>query len=453
MKYAGAPLSEVPCTDRITTRDHDRIGQADLILFWFLILNEFVIRYLRTAVPLFEVFSFKAWIDWILLAYVLVRLVSTRFKLSGGVYIASLILVIVVSINLAVFGFNGLAASTLITILSPLSLFAFFAYLRRSYNDEAFARLSRQLRIFLNCFFLLNTPIIYMQIATGSFLMGPFLAINPTVFDQMDGLIGLNGVPVLNFVWIATILFNVEQSLSEKRPGPAVLAACQFAVIVHISIFNDDKMMGLTFATVGFGYVIVRLTRSGRLATGLLKKLTVAGAGLTALLALFSAGVSGISGSVLNVLQLFWYSAGSVPDPNNERGMLNYLAFSRYGAAGLGSGLATIDPNDRSIHLHLGINSASLLLIQGGVFFLFAVILLYASAAYAIVRWGGGFGLPIFLSVFAIVVMSAYASRPFDDQYLVISLCLIFLLFSLAGADQELGVKPIGSAWEPGLDR
>jgi hypothetical protein len=267
--------------------------------------------------------------------------------------------------------------------------------------------------------------------------MGPFLAVNPHAFDHMAGLIGLNGVSTLNFIWIATILFNIEQALSVRRLGSAVLAAFQVAIMMHISLFNDNKMFILTFGFVGFAYVIVRVARNGSLATHMVKKTVVASVGLTALVALFSAGVSGKTGRSVDVMQIFWYNYGDFPDPHNERAILNYLAFRTYDAANLGAGLANIEPNGQSISRHLGINSASLLLIQGGVPFLFAVILLYAAAGYAIVRRSGVFGPPIFLSVFAIVVMSAYASQPFSDHYLVISLCLIFLLLSIVGRDNE----------------
>lgn len=429
-----------------------RMTAFDKTLVVALLLNLLVIRYFRSAYggPL-ELLS-PVVVDVVVGAYSGFRLFRLGARAPWLIVVSACLAGIVVLLNLAEFGLGRQAASNLVEALSPVSLLLFLAYLTRWYGPATIVALVRSLRGPLNIYFWLNGAVIVVQVATQSFLLGRFLAINSYVPDHIDGLIGLNGVSVLNFVWIATVIVNLAEWRVTRSASVLAHVALQIAFAAYISTQNDNKMFLPTFLVFGaaaFVIISVKLSPSRLMGAGTLAALAVAAVALFAP-SLAEGALS--SRALQDLTDTFIYSHEDPPRPDNERAVFNFLAFENYDASSMGIGLNNVQVQGGSVtHEHLGINSASLTLIQGGLVLLGGLSLLYASVVTAIL--GRGETLPIVLIIgvttWLSVLTAAYASQPFSDHYLMTALTMCYLaiyaLVKAAPASRNAPHKDLGA--------
>ncbi|PAF15380.1 hypothetical protein CHH51_18575, partial [Terribacillus saccharophilus] len=151
--------------------------------------------------------------------------------------------------------------------------------------------------------------------------------------------------------------------------------------MLTLSVFNDNKMFIFTliiylsiFFFMEFA-VYLTLAKLRRVVT--MTSIIVFGA---IILYFSSQQVNEEVNNVFSLINNFNLSGEeqSGPDKHNERAYLNYLAFNYYDGYELGIGLDKVDINNNSIHVHLGINSFSLITITGGFILLIAIINLYS---------------------------------------------------------------------------
>ncbi|PAF18638.1 hypothetical protein CHH51_06745, partial [Terribacillus saccharophilus] len=174
-------------------------------------------------------------IDAIILLWVTVLSIKKGFKKpSISLVFSILFLIILILVNIYVFGFNKLVIQNLMMYLMPLTLFVYMLHLKRVYTTLELFNLIRKITTIFNIYFFLNTILIIVQIYTNSFMMQRFLSYNSAPFDHMDGLIGMNGVNILNFVWIATILLNLNLYFREPKFKRALLLLIQVLLMLTL---------------------------------------------------------------------------------------------------------------------------------------------------------------------------------------------------------------------------
>ena len=399
------------------------IAWIDWAVCAFLVGNLCFVRYLRAWYPPANIIRLTV-VDGLIAVIAIGYLLRQRHRIGGALLVAVGVSVII-ALNFANGGLNAVAVKNVVTLLSPATVLVYMIYLTRRYEKSALLQLVSRLAQFLNAYFLVNSIIIYVQIETQTFMMASFLRVNSFAGDHMDGLIGLNGVSVLNFVWVATLLLNFAVFIERRSRRYAVLVVIEFLIMAHISSQNDNKMFLPTMA-VFLAALLYFLLRSRRVSSGTMVRIVV-GAALALGVVATTFGVFSSADSArkpTSIPSIVFYQSLHPPDPNNERAYINYLAYTQYDAWEQGLGLGRVDLDDQNIHLHLAINSAILILIFGGIVLLLGIMTLYSSLALKIFNETS----PATWLVFAGVLgTAAYASVIFQDHYTVIAVSIALL--------------------------
>ncbi|SDX31223.1 hypothetical protein [Paenibacillus sp. PDC88] len=430
MEYVYRRLNIYNYDDKQLVKQH--IRTIDMILFYFIISNLFLLRFIKVNYELFYI------LDFFLLIYSLIHLRNIRFNISFVGYTSFLVLLMIIGSNIEKFGFNENVINNLLMIYTPLCYFAYFSYLKKTYSLDVLEKLYSVCFYLLNIHFVINTIIIFIQIKTTSFLIGRFLAGNPHPFDHWTGLVGMNGVSVLNFLWIVTVLFNMYKIKKTKSQLMIVWLAVQFSIMGYLSIAIDNKMLIQTLLIFVFIFFLINFLTSDKF---VITKITL----LTLLfISIAFVGITFSNSQYEYVsedtfISNFIYDPNSVPSPHNERAYLNYLAYYKFDASSQGIGFSNVNLNNQTIHVHLGINSSSLLLILGGLFFLGFTIHIYTLVLYKCIEIKGGRikKIIIYLSLLITITTCAYATQIFRDQYITIALFLITFIFYLTSNKKE----------------
>jgi 3-dehydroquinate dehydratase len=411
-----------------------RITSVGDLLAWGVIVNLLTVRFLRPIMPFLSFVSFRAWIDWVLLAYILFSRGRSTIR---PLFLPLTLTAAAIALNLGLYGINSLALISAITILTsfvvPIFLSSYAGQLGAR-KDRFLARVHRT----LNWYFFLNTPLVIGQIYGVVPTPSAFLSINPSAFDHWSGLIGLNGVSTLNFVWLSTITANIWASEAFAARRYLAIAAVQLAVCGWISTLNDNKMF-VPMAAVGVAFIVAVKVQTTLKRASLIVLAPIAA---YVMYSLTATTFTSSSGRTLDVMDVLIYNPDHLPNPENERAFLNFLAFSRYNGNGSGSGLSFVNPNADTIHVHLGINSASLLLIQGGLMLLIPVLVLLTATfvlAIPIIDRPLASRIVIWVAAFLFAVAATYASSPVEDRYnmTAIGLFLLFLASPARGCLRE----------------
>ncbi|WP_438347581.1 hypothetical protein ACP8HI_18125 [Paenibacillus sp. FA6] len=402
-----------------------RLDRAILLI---VIVNTFFLRYIKVMYPEWYI------LDVFLIAYVVVRLLKQKIKFDCIVYLSLLFVMTVLAINIYMFGYNSNVNSNILMLFMPGTLIVYFIYLRKTYTMDVLELLAKNLTVFLNCYFVLNAIIITIQYRTETFMMGKFIVYNSFIQDHMAGLIGMNGVNVLNYIWIATLLFNLYFYLESKSKWRLAWLIAQFMVILELSTLNDNKMFSITFLAFLIAYFAFYFINHKVSPKYIVKLISIVFLAYCSCLLIYSFTNYSEEVNKINVLVGDFLSGDSaVPSVHNERAYLNYLAFQKYGAYDLGIGLNNVNILDNNIHVHIGINSASLILIQGGMVLLISVIHLYSILLLRLFSniTSVNKKMVMYIIIFSTLLLTSYATQPFRDHYVFVALLLIYLIFYL----------------------
>ncbi len=411
-----------------------KLTKVDLATTLFLLFFLFFLRYRR-------VFYIEwYYIDFILMTLILIRTIYLGFRFDVIKFISFFLLLLVVSLNIVKFGFGDILIGNLLMQLMPLTLISFLIYLKRSYEHEVLTRLTYKLTIFMNLYFFINAAIILIQIKTGTFMMERFLIYNPNAFDHMTGLIGMNGVSVLNFFWIATILLNLFFYLERKSLKILIIIILEVIIAFSFSLFNDNKMIFLTFTFFVGLFFYFRFLSSGLSFKNINRvfRIVIFLIAILVCLFIFKDKFGPEFNNTFNLINDFFSKSGLYPNKNNERAYLNYLAFHYYNASGMGIGLNNVDLLHQSIHVHLGINSSSLVMILGGWIYLVVLVNIYTVYFVNLISIKGRRNkITIYLIIFLSVLFVSYATQPFRDHYIIAMLSLICFSYYLSMAKTD----------------
>lgn len=388
---------------------------------WFLLANLLIIRYFKPIVSIFALFSFRLWIDWLLLAIFLFG--SRRRAVIGALgYVILAVSAVLVVHNLVHHGLGDFGLIEAANILLVLSVPLFYATLMNALPEDAVFRHLRGLLFTLNIYFVLNTPLIFLQFLGIVPVASAFLEENQFVPDHLTGLIGLNGVSTLNFIWLATIAGNVWFSRASRKARYMILAGAQLLLATVISALNDNKMFLITVLAASIVFLAVNFRALGK---WVLIALVVAILALPLLVTAIESTFTTASGASLDLFSVVIFDPSFAPNPNNERAFINDLAFRYYGAFEFGAGLGHVNDLSEEVHEHLGINSASLILIQGGIPLLVASTGVLFVGLRSILRDRSALAG---LGILALSIALMYASNPIADRYTLIAVCL-FLVY------------------------
>lgn len=403
------------------------VKKLDKIILGFILMNLLFFRYIKVF--------YNEWysLDAVLIAYSLSGLLKGRISPKILMYFSALAVSISVLLNVWKFGASENVVDNLMMFISPASITLYFLYLNKKYNFTQKNRILKVISHILNAYFVINTLIIIVQIKTATFMMEKFIKFNPYVPDHMAGFIGANGVSVLNYLWITTLVLNIYFYFRNKSLKGILNISFQIVLMFVLSEFIDNKMFLVTTAAHLISFLLLYLFTKGINARNAHVWIVAALVILFAIPTVFNNENFVSQFEKTNELAKDFMSGESgTPNKNNERAYLNYLAFNVYGASDLGIGMKNVDLLHQNIHKHLGINSASLVLIQGGIVLMMSLVFFYSALIFCFFRVSTGISRLIIFSLVSFnTMLCAYATQPFRDHYIIICFSLIFLTYEM----------------------
>jgi hypothetical protein len=134
------------------------------------------------------------------------------------------------------------------------------------------------------------------------------------------------------------------------------------------------------------------------------------------------------------------FFVNGTPTPHNERAYINFLAFKYFNASGLGMGINNLDFNNQTIHKNLGINSSSLVVIQGGVWYYLAIINFYTMLTVNVFKNKlGKETVNLYLVFFVIYGFVSLITQPFRDHYIMVMLGILVLFITILQKQKNIG--------------
>ncbi|MCU5174422.1 hypothetical protein [Bacillus paranthracis] len=405
----------------------NKLTKIDQVIITFLVATVFFLRYIKPLYPEWYL------IDLMILIYVFFRMFNSKVGVNFGVVMSFYVLVLIIAINIINFGFGINVIENLLMIFMPLTILVYMIYLKKSYEFITLNLMALKFTKFLNIYFFINSAIITVQILTESFMMERFIVLNPLIVDHMTGFIGLSGGNILNFLWILTILFNLYFYLESKSILRLLMLICEIIIMTLLSVANDNKMFVVTLLVNIIMFLFVQIVKSGIQSVIMKRIIKIAVVAMVVFVALYKLSED-VSEGIENVIHLVSNFFGAeYPDHHNERAYLNYLAFHIYNADSLGIGINSVDLNNQSIHPHLGINSATFILIQGGLLYYISIVNFYSLIILELMAVRGAMKkIMLYVSIFLTILVASYAAQPFRDHYLFIMLSLIYFVCYLS---------------------
>ncbi|MGD2275092.1 hypothetical protein [Bacillus wiedmannii] len=407
----------------------NKFKKIDTLIIVGLIITIFFARYFKVLYP--------EWyrIDFLIMIYLCMRLLKFKFKLKLSIVLSFYFLVLIICINIMKFGIGAVAIENLLMTFMPLTIIFYAIYLKTVYGYEVLHAEAFRFTKFLNIYFLFNSSIIVVQYLTGSFMMVQFFEINSLIEDHMTGFIGMSGGNILNFLWIATLLFNLYFYFDTKSVKRLIIILVEMITMMGLSVVNENKMFFVTVIIYLLLFFFIQLVRVGIGAKHFRRFFQVVCFSILGFFILYvlNENIANEINNVFNLLKDF--ISNDIPDHHNERAYLNYLAFEVYNAATYGIGLNSIDLNNQSIHQHLGISSSSFIMMQGGLVYFFAIVNFYTLIILDLISINKRVTkFVMYIIVFVTMLIVSYATQPFRDHYVVAMLVFIYFTCYLSFA-------------------
>ncbi|HEF5694149.1 hypothetical protein [Bacillus cereus] len=403
--------------------------KVDQFIIFMLLIGVFFLRYIKVF--------YEQWyiLDVFLLIYVFVNLVQINKK-SLGMYlwyfISVCIFIFCVSLNVMEYGAGKVFSDNIMMALMPITLIIYFSYLNQKYSFDILLQTSRKVILFLNVYFWINTPIIVIQFLTENFMMGRFLSWGMYNFDHMTGFMGPFGTGILNVFWVSLLIGNILFYLITRNKKWFLMFVLEVPIMLLLSYFNENKAFiptAILFIAVILGYVFLcnKIT-----VKAVVKLLILGGIGVIIGLIMYEY-IEIVKEQVDSLIEVALdFDTNAALNTHNERAYLNYLAFKYYHADGLGLGINNIDFKTQMIHKNLGINSFSLMLIQGGIWYYLVNLNIYALVAVgALKRKFDIQAVSLYITFIVIFAFLSFVTQPFRDHYTMFMVAILILFVAL----------------------
>ncbi|MBT2658626.1 hypothetical protein J7E81_25980 [Bacillus sp. ISL-18] len=413
------------------------MNKTDKVILFLILILVFFLRDIKVLYEPWYIF------DLFLLIYIFFQSTKNEAKGSLGhhfwMFISVGLLVVIAFLNIYFYGFGKVFINNILMIFTPATLLLYTSYMSNRYEYDVLFKLGRKILIFLNIYFWINVPIIILQFITGTFMMGRFLSWGMYAFDHMTGFIGPFGTGILNIFWCALLLGNLFYYLMEKQKVWLILFWVQIPTMLILSYFNENKSF-IPTVILFLGLFIFYVNFSNKFSFKAVFNFII-----ILIIGLFLSLIAYLSSDVIReqvdkLLQLASdFFVNGTPSPENERAYLNYLAFRYFDAMGLGMGINNLDFNHQTIHKNLGINSLSLIVIQGGVWYYLSIINIYTVLTVRAVK--NIFEKSTFLLYFLFYIIYGFISlitQPFRDHYTMIMVALLVFFLTIWQKGEEL---------------
>ena len=402
------------------------IKVMDRLIISFILFLVFFFRYIQVLYP------FWYYLGLFLVGYILICMYQSRFRMRPWLLVSTLFLIVIILINIYYFGVGNVFIENFFMVFTPLTLIMYVGFLLHRYSFEVLFESGRKLIIFLNIYFWINAAIITIQYLTGSFMMTRFLSWGSYAFDHMTGLMGPFATGILNVFWISLLIMNLIYHLITKEKKWLITLLTMIPTMVILSHFNENKAFlpsALLFLIIFLMYFLFsKKCTYKRIIQTILILLSIT------LISLYAYNSSEtIQQQVNKIIELASdFTSNGKPTTHNERAYLNWAAFNLYNASEFGLGINSVDFESQTIHKNFGINSMSLLLIHGGIYYLIAIVNISAILVTSGIKQKANPStfilFLIFLSYFSVFSL---LTQPYRDNYVMVMIAILMAFIGI----------------------
>lgn len=395
----------------------------DSIIMWILLLQIIAFRWL----------NIHELINYLIIALILLRFVMSRkVSFMNRSAIAAFLLTVYSLINMIILGGDFYVfTANVYRVMKCLIIFAYIAFLLTKRIDFIVAFLLRKVK-FLNAWFLIQIPVILMQLNGNYALVG---LRNYSVESQMredliSGLFGLYGTPhmALFTCLLLSINYLYYRYSGNNKKGILFLDFFYFVFMIWLSFQNDNK----GFFVILVPYLLCLYwtdlegkmkSRGKRARTTVFKMIPVLLAAIMLLYALYriATPLREMIDYIIFTIQL-GFTPGNVARGSFERfGMISYVLFDKdHVLLGYGLGNYASDNATNFGFDHFGQSNFGSYMCLGGIVFI-VLLLLYVFRVFQSIFAKSSFSL---IALVLFISLSIY-TQLFSDAVLMIC----FMLF------------------------
>ena len=126
------------------------------------------------------------------------------------------------------------------------------------------------------------------------------------------------------------------------------------------------------------------------------------------------------------------FTSNGKPTTHNERAYLNWAAFNIYNASEFGLGINSVDFENQTIHPNFGMNSMSLLLIHGGIYYFIAIVNISAILVISGIKQKSNPSTFILFLIFGgYFSVFSLLTQPYRDNYVMVMTAILMAFIGI----------------------
>ncbi|GCD12421.1 hypothetical protein [Clostridium tagluense] len=379
--------------------------------------------------------NFYQYIFMVYIIYFIIVVVDSKKKHNSKVRIIGVIFVLVnitvIYLNISENGISAHLLKNVFNVFSNIFIIIFFGFIIKNKREALERLIIKNLSVVLNLYFFINVPIIIKQIGNTGFMMR-FTDGNPLYFDQITGLIGVNGTHRMTFYWVALTLINIYIYQKYKKKFILWMTISEIIFMVIISSYCDNTAFYYFFPIIILQFFIKEFLKIN--IRGFVKFISI-------IVVVTICGVY-IYNNNEQVNEFYnsrikekyeQYSGKSGEQEDEERVILFKYALDYGNGYKLGSGIGSATYGDIMLPPHFGMNEISIITYQGGLIYLLSIILLYSYYSIRLLYFSNKIKLIRFFAYLIMVinytVMSIY-TQVFSTFEMIFMLAIILSIFN-----------------------
>ncbi|WP_434798763.1 hypothetical protein [Terrisporobacter vanillatitrophus] len=367
--------------------ENSKLNPFELMILLYLLLQPLLLKWAIDK-------SFIKYIQIILLAYFILRLVKTK-QICKSTIIVNAISIILILINLLKFGIGEYYYFNLIICgFGNIMILVFLGNLIKNKRKNIISQIIKIFYVFSNCYFIINIPIILKQLEK-TYFMFRFHEMNPMYEDHITGLIGSSGTHRLTFFWISLIVVNIYMYNKIKKKLLLIYMALQVCFMVFISSQNDNTAFFLIFPIIIIQILVLLVDKIN---FKLIIKIICSFSIISVItITLFNSNEEIKEFFNNRVLEKIYQYTNNADKHNSniknkeERIELFEYALEHGDGYKLGKGIGSVTYSDKSMPIHFGMSEISIKTYEGGLIYLIWLILIYAYYSYKIILYTDNF--------------------------------------------------------------
>ena len=401
--------------------DKESITFIEKIILWMFVMDLLIGKWIFNI-------SENRYIYSIIIVYFIYMFITKKYNIEKSDLISITIIVVILYINILVNGKNGNFFSYGILFgVGNLLIIKFFIQLfqsNRRYMKEVFIV---KLRKVFNGYFWINSIVMYKQLNGTYFLMRHYQN-NPMYEDHITGFIGASGTHRLTLFWIALIVFNINYYLDSKRKTTLLTVIIQLIYMIIMSAYNDNTIFYVLMPLILVEVYGIRLVKK----IGIKKLFLVVVATIIFINTfnyLKTVNVEVDSFLSTRVSEKICQLANSEDENIDDEERIELLKYSlKYGNGyKFGVGIGSVSYSDSRLSRHFGMSEISIKTYEGGLIYLFELILLYSTYMHMLIcrRNSIRSKIILFIIVFFNILMMASYTQIFRIPQLIEGMVLI----------------------------